>query len=211
MSTAVIIAGGRSTRFEGGDKAVAELAGVPMVRRVGDRLSELVSAVVVNCRADQRARLAAAFDGYPHDVRFAIDTDPDAGPMAGIGQGLRAVTDEFAVVVACDMPFVAPDLVAYLYDAVRGHDAAIPEIDGWYQTTQAVYRADVMASACEQALARGESKVLAPLEALDWTVVPEATLRERGWLDSFRNVNTCEELRAAERDIETPSDSGEAE
>ena len=38
MTTGAIVAGGRSTRFGDRDKAVAELAGVPMIRRVADRL-----------------------------------------------------------------------------------------------------------------------------------------------------------------------------
>jgi molybdopterin-guanine dinucleotide biosynthesis protein A len=199
MQSAVVIAGGQSTRFEEGDKAVADLAGRPMIRRVADRLEPVVSTLVVNCRADQRGAIAAALEGYSHEVRFAIDPDPNAGPMAGIGTGLRAVTDEYAVVVACDMPLVDRDLVEHLFDTAEGHDAAVPRVEEWFQTTQAVYRAEAMAEACDRALARGDSKVLAPLSELDWVVVDEDTLRRAGWLESFKNVNTVEELRSVAR------------
>ncbi len=170
-----------------------------MVRHVADRLASVVDSLVVNCRADQRGRIEDALDGYPLPVRFAVDEATDEGPMAGIGTGLRAVESEYAVVVACDMPFVDPGVVSYLFERAAGHDAAVPKLDdGWYQTTQAVYRADAMADACEAALAAGEHKILAPLDRLDWVVVGEAGLRERGSLDTFENVNTREELRAAE-------------
>jgi molybdopterin-guanine dinucleotide biosynthesis protein A len=119
--------------------------------------------------------------------------------MAGIRTGLREVPDEYAVVVACDMPFVAREFVEYLFDRVVGHDAAVPELDGWYQTTQAVYRAEAMADACDRALERGDSKILAPLDDLDWIVVDHETLAERGWLGTFENVNTRAELREAEQ------------
>ncbi|WP_254536865.1 molybdenum cofactor guanylyltransferase [Halomarina litorea] len=199
MPTGVIVAGGRSTRFGEADKAVASLGGTPMVRHVADRLASVVDSLVVNCRADQRGRIEDALDGYPLPVRFAVDEATDEGPMAGIGTGLRAVESEYAVVVACDMPFVDPGVVSYLFERAAGHDAAVPKLDdGWYQTTQAVYRADAMADACEAALAAGEHKILAPLDRLDWVVVGEAGLRERGSLDTFENVNTREELRAAE-------------
>ena len=198
MPTAVVIAGGFSTRFEGGDKALADLAGVPMIRRVADRLAPVVSTLVVNCRAEQRESLAAAMDGYEHEVRFAVDPDPDAGPMAGIRTGLRESPDEYAAVVACDMPFVDREFVTYLFDRAAGHDAAVPEVDDWYQTTQAVYRAGRMADACDRALERGDSKILAPLEELDWVVVDHGTLAERGWLETFENVNTRGELREVE-------------
>lgn len=195
--TAVVLAGGRATRFEGGDKLLADLAGEPMVRRAVERVATAVDAVVVNCRADQRDALAAALDGVDSTVRFALDPEPDAGPMAGIRTGLRAVDTSYALVVAGDMPFVDGSLVRHLFARAAGHDAAVPQVDGWYQTTQAVYRATAMADACDRALDRGESKVLAPLADLDWVVVGEPTLRANGWLDSFENVNTRAELRAA--------------
>jgi molybdopterin-guanine dinucleotide biosynthesis protein A len=55
-----------------------------------------------------------------------------------------------------------------------------------------------MADACDRALERGDSKILAPLEELDWVVVDHGTLAERGWLETFENVNTRGELREVE-------------
>ncbi|WP_101298177.1 molybdenum cofactor guanylyltransferase [Halegenticoccus soli] len=199
MRSAVVLAGGYSTRFGEADKAVAPLAGTPMIRRVADRLSSATDRLVVNCRREQEARLADALAGYPNPVTFALDPEPDRGPTAGIRTGLRAVDAEYAFVVACDMPFVDPDLVDYLFERAAGRDAAVPRIgDGWFQTTHAVYRARAMADACDAALARGESKVVAPLFDLDYVVVEEEEVRERASLDVFENVNTREELREAE-------------
>ena len=202
MSEAVVLAGGFSTRFEGGDKAVADLAGTPMVRRVADRLAGVVDRLVLNCRDEQVGPIAEALEGYDRPVAFAEDPTPDEGPMAGIMTGLRATRSEYAVVVACDMPFVAPAFVTHLFERARGHDAAVPQVEGdWYQTTQAVYRATPMADACERALARDEHKILAPVEELDWVVVPEEAAREHASTDTFRNVNTREELAAAAADL----------
>jgi molybdopterin-guanine dinucleotide biosynthesis protein A len=123
--------------------------------------------------------------------------------MAGIRTGLRAVESEYAVVVACDMPAVSVDLVELLVERAQGHDAAVPQLeDGWYQTTQAVYRAAPMADACDRALARDEHKILAPLEELDWVVVSEAEVREVASLSTFENVNTRAELREMESMLE---------
>jgi len=197
---AVVLAGGRSTRFEGGDKLLADLAGESLLRRTVDRLAPVVEPVVVNCRGDQREAFGETLAGVDTEVRFAIDPSPDEGPMAGIRTGLRAAPTEFAAVVAGDMPFADPGLVRHLFARVAGHDAAVPRTGEWFQTTQAVYRTGAMADACDRALARGDLKILAPLEDLDWTVVEEATLRANGWLDGFENVNTREDLaEAAER------------
>jgi molybdopterin-guanine dinucleotide biosynthesis protein A len=205
MLAGAIVAGGESTRFGDADKAVADLAGTPMIRRVADRVAPVVDALVVNCRADQRDAIEDAMTGYRLPVSFAIDPEPDQGPMAGIRTAMRGVerdTDAvYGFVAACDMPFVDPGVVELLFERAQGHDAAVPRPDEWYETTHAVYRASAMADACDAALARGERKVIAPLDDLDWVVVEAAALQEHGSLDTFRNVNTREEFERAARDL----------
>jgi molybdenum cofactor guanylyltransferase len=203
MPAGVVVAGGRSTRFGNSDKAVAPLAGVPMIRRVADRVTDAVDELVVNCREDQRTAISDAMADYPRQFHFAIDTDPDTGPVAGIRTGLAACDHDFAVVLACDMPFVDPKIVSYLFDHVTGHDAAVPRLDdGWFQTTHAVYRRDPMVEACDAALARSERRAVAPLFELDYAVVGENDLPERGSLSSFENINTRDEFERAEARLE---------
>ncbi|MEF8779642.1 MAG: molybdenum cofactor guanylyltransferase [Haloferacaceae archaeon] len=206
MQTAVIVAGGRSTRFGTADKAVAELAGTPMIRRVADRIAGVVDAVVLNCRAEQVPAIQEAMEGYPRRVTTAVDPETDRGPMAGIMTGLRGVEslagpETPAFVVACDMPFVDPEFVDYLFGRVEGYDAAVPRLDDrWFQTTHAVYRAGPMADACESALERNERKIIEPLFDLDYVVVEEAEALEYTTRAAFENLNTREEFEeAAER------------
>jgi len=216
MHSAVIIAGGRSTRFGDDDKATAPLAGTPMIRRVADRLEPVVDELVVNCRGDQRAAIEGALSGYSLPISFALDPETDQGPMAGIRNGCRAATGEYSAVVACDMPFVDPDAISYLFGRASGEidppedaddegappfDGAVPRLgDGWYQTTQAVYRPDAMADACDAALERGDRKILAPLEDLSYTVVSEDELTAVTDLETFENLNTKAEFdEAADR------------
>jgi molybdopterin-guanine dinucleotide biosynthesis protein A len=194
----VVVAGGHSTRFGDEDKAVADLLGTPMIRRVADRLAGVVDAIVVNCRTEQVDRIATAMDGYDHAVRFAEDPEPDRGPMAGIRTGLRVVDTRYAVVVACDMPFVDPEFVAYLGERAAGHDAAVPRVGEWFEPTHAVYHADRMADACDRALDRGERRVVAPLEGLDCVVVGDDGISRHADEKTFENVNTEAELEAAE-------------
>ncbi|PSP92921.1 molybdenum cofactor guanylyltransferase [Halobacteriales archaeon QS_4_62_28] len=198
MRGGLIVAGGRSTRFGEEDKALATLAGTPMIRRVADRIGRVVDSLVVNCRADQIDPIRDALTDYDLDTTVAPDEKPDKGPVAGIATGLRAVESEYAVVVACDMPFIDPDFVSYLFDRVAGHDAAVPRPDEWFQTTQAVYRADAMAEACEGALARGEHRVVEPINTLDYVVVDRTEIEARTSLTTFENLNTREAFEAAQ-------------
>jgi len=197
--TGVVVAGGRSTRFGDADKAVAPLAGTPMIRRVVDRLRSVVDELVVNCRADQRDAIADALSGFSLPVSFALDEHEDEGPMSGIRTGLRAASGEYAVVVACDMPFVDSGFVEYLFERAAGVDAAVPRVDEWFQTTQAVYRAEAMADACDEALAAGKHKIIEPLFELDYAIVEESDVEAHSanGLRTFENLNTREEFDAA--------------
>jgi molybdopterin-guanine dinucleotide biosynthesis protein A len=197
MRASLVLAGGRSTRFGDSDKAVAELAGTPMIRRVVDRVAGVVSEVVINCRADQVDAIRDALVGSGFDPTFAVDREPDEGPMAGIARGLEAVSAEYTFVVACDMPFVDPEFAEFLFEQAAGSDAAVPRPEEWYQTTQAVYRTAAMAEACRRALDRGAGRIVAPLEDLDVAVVDGDEIRQVASTDTFDNINTREEFAAA--------------
>lgn len=200
MRSGVIIAGGRATRFGDTDKAVAELAGVPMVRRVADRLVEVVDEVVVNCRPEQTGAIREAMRDYPLAVSYAEDEIPDQGPVAGIRNGLAGVGGTCGFVVACDMPFVDPAVASFLFDRIDSHDAAVPRLDdGWFQTTQAVYRTEAMVQACDIALKQGNPRILDPLDELDYVVVEQEELEAVASTRTFENINTRKEFEAAQK------------
>lgn len=197
MSAGVVIAGGRSTRFGEHDKAVAPLAGTPMIRRVVDRIVDCVDELIINCRTEQVDAIESALEGGPSPT-FARDETPDEGPVAGIATGLSAADAEYAFVVACDMPFVDPEFVEYLFERAQGHDAAVPRPDEWFQTTHAVYRTDAMATACERALERGDHRVVEALFDIDYVVVERDEITTRTSMETFENLNTRAEFEAAE-------------
>jgi molybdopterin-guanine dinucleotide biosynthesis protein A len=199
VRSAVVLAGGRSTRFGNGDKAVADLAGTPMVRRVADRVTAAVDEVVLNCRVDQEPALRGALDGVGVPVSVALDPEPDRGPTAGLAAGLDAAEGEYAAVVACDMPFVDSAFLDALFERADGHDAAVPRPGEWYQTTQAVYRTDSVADACERVLRDedADGRILTALADLDVVAVDRNAVEEYASMRTFENVNTREELRAA--------------
>lgn len=191
----VVVAGGRSTRLGDREKAVVEIAGRPLVARVADSLSAVADELVVNCRTDQREAIAGAL--AEHDPTFAIDEHPDRGPVAGIATGLRAADCHYAAVVACDLPFLDPDLLAYLFERAAGNDAAVPKPAEWFEPMHAVYRPAPMADACEAALEEGDVRIIEPLFTLDYEVVERRDLVAHGSLTSFESVDTPADLRDA--------------
>ncbi|MGM0372063.1 MAG: molybdenum cofactor guanylyltransferase [Halobacteriota archaeon] len=205
MGAGVLVCGGGSTRFGDRDKVCADLAGRPLVRHVADRIEPVVDELIVNCRAAQADCLEAALSGYSVPVRFALDEIEDAGPMHGMEQGLAATESEYAVVVACDMPFVDPEFVAALFEIAADHEAVLPRHGegNWYQPLQAVYHADAMVASIRAAVADGVERPISP--ALDLDVVTIEGDRLRGLTDerTFFNVNTQADLERAEQLLET--------
>lgn len=182
------------------DKAVVEVAGTPLVRHVAERLLDVTDRLIVNCRGDQREAIEEALSGL--EPRFAIDSEPDRGPVAGIKTGLEAVETDYAAVVAVDLPLLDPDLVSYLIERARGHDAAVPRPNEWFEPLHAVYRAAPMIESCEAALETPHPRILDPLSSLDWVVIDRADLRAHGSLDSFEGVDTPADVQWATEQLQ---------
>ena len=49
----------------------------------------------------------------PKDAKTAVDIYADSGSLGGIFTGLTAATNEWGLVVACDMPFLNGGLMTY--------------------------------------------------------------------------------------------------
>jgi len=202
-STGVVLAGGRSTRFEGGDKALAVVDGTPMLARVVGRLGAATDAVVVNCRDDQRAAFERALADVDVPVRFAIDDRPDEGPLVGLDTVLAAVSAPRVLVVACDIPFLDPGFLDALLAAVDGEagspDAAVPvDATGFATPTCAAYRTDALAASVTDALAAGSLRLRDALEELDVrTVTPDEFGASRHALADVDTRADLQQLRSA--------------
>src|SRR5262245_9382187 len=107
---AVILAGGRSLRM-GRPKATLSLGGLPLLAHVVRAVGALVSEIVVVGAADQEIVLDVDA-GAP--VRIVHDRVRNAGPLPAVARGLEAVDADAAFVLACDAPFVRPDVLRYL-------------------------------------------------------------------------------------------------
>ena len=200
--TGVVLAGGYSTRFGEQDKALAPVAGEPMLVRVVTRLSDAVDSLVVNCRGDQRQAFPSVLDGVAPrtPIRFALDSTPDRGPLAGILSAFKGIEGEYAAVVACDMPGVDTVFLSALFERAAGHDAAVPEReDGTLQPVQAVYRVDSMRTIASELLAADRRSLHAALDELDTVVVSAADVAALTDPWTLTDVNTTTERDAFER------------
>ncbi len=196
MRSGIILAGGRSTRFGGGEKSLKPVNGRPMICHVREAVRPIVDEVVFSFRDEgQRDRVFPYLSGSGDPVVY--DELHDIGPLAGVMRALEAARGEYVVIVACDMPFVNPRAIELLFERARGHDAAVPRDAGSFlEPLHAVYRREPMIRAVEQALRAGERRIAAPLKYLkDVVYVPADEIRKVDpGLKTFLNVNRAEDL-----------------
>ena len=132
--SAIILAGGLSRRL-GRDKAIEPIAGEPIIARVIKRLASLTDETVVVVNNAARAKELP----LPDDTKIAVDIYPDSGSLGGIFSGLAAADSDWGFVVACDMPFLDPRLIAHMLTLRCGYDAVVPMLDGYPEPTHAAY------------------------------------------------------------------------
>ena len=111
--TALILAGGKSTRF-GADKARHAVEGQAMIARVAEAVGAVAAEVLISV-----GEAGAVYD-VPMS-RQVVDRYAGAGPLAGLHAGLEAAETPWLLAVACDMPFVTAEVFAALL-AARGPD-----------------------------------------------------------------------------------------
>lgn len=186
--TGVVQAGGKSTRMGGRPKALIQLGGRSIVERVVAALTPVVDDVLVVTNTPE----LYAFLGLP----MVADVYPDHGSLGGIYSGLSAA-GEIAFTVACDMPFLHPEVVRLVVARAGEGDVVIPRVGEQYETMHAAY-----GKAClphiEERLRAGRLKIVGFFDRVRVVEIGEAEIaRFRDPAVAFMNVNTPDELERA--------------
>jgi len=108
---AVLLAAGSSTRFSGGNKLLAEVAGRPLIAwTVAAFLASRADQVIVVTGPEPHA-IASALSGMP--VRFVENPDHLSGMGGSIAVGVAALSGDSSGVLICpgDMPGVTAELI----------------------------------------------------------------------------------------------------
>src|SRR3989442_4673922 len=100
VDTALILAGGSSTRFRA-PKALVEVAGKPMVQRVFEAVSPFADQVIVSI-AD--SSMADALRRFISSAEYAVDERRGMGPIEGIRRGIGIARGERLPVATFDGP-----------------------------------------------------------------------------------------------------------
>ncbi len=168
-TTAVILAGGASSRF-GSPKGLAPLRGRPLVRWVAESAGAAAGHVVVVLApgADETPwREAIGATATSDRFRVVHDEDRHHGPVAGVAAALPNVGTAFTFLLGADMPLVRPDLLLGLMERLVGHDAVAFHLEGWWQPLPALWRTASLREATEAARADGIGSLHEVLDRVD--------------------------------------------
>ncbi len=189
----IVLAGGRSRRMEGRDKALIAVDGRTLLERAIAGLSPQVGPFAVNANS---AAVRAAAGG----VSVLEDTIPGhAGPLAGVLAGLdwareRTPAVQWLATVPVDAPLFPADLVARLAAAVTasGADVACATSGGRLHPVFGLWPVGSAEAMRRALVAEGLRRVTDWLDrvrvvAVEWPATP---------VDPFLNLNTPGDLAA---------------
>jgi molybdopterin-guanine dinucleotide biosynthesis protein A len=191
-ATAIVLAGGRSSRF-GTDKLAVDVDGEPLLYRAIRAVSDVCAEVLV---VGPPAGLPVGVPQVaPARLRVILDTVAYEGPLVALAHASRAATVDRLLLVGGDMPALVPVLLQRLlaWDApLQG--ACLLLGDKVQPTPLGLDRAATLERSTGL-LAAGRRSLRALLASLDLERIPEAEWRA---LDpdarSLRDIDRPEDL-----------------
>jgi len=185
---AFILAGGASSRM-GTDKSQLLIERQTFTERIAETLFKLTDSVSIV--------------GGPSQLTLPSIPDiyQQCGALGGLHAAFSACKREWAIVVACDLPFVTAELFSFLGEMRVDHDAVVPiQLDARPQPLCALYRVDPCRQRAAQVIEAGRRRPLYLLEVVRTCWVHFDDLRNLAQAHSFFvNINTPEDYDEAIR------------
>jgi molybdopterin-guanine dinucleotide biosynthesis protein A len=175
---AIVLAGGRSSRLGGVDKASLVVGGATL-------LDHAVGVV----RGASRIVVVGPPRKTTLPVAWAREEPPGGGPVAAIAAALPLVEADITVVLACDMPGLRAETVSALVAvsaAAGDHDGALVSAAGRRQPLAAAYRTAALRSAVRalpSASGVAVRDLIAPLTLAEIAADPGQTADIDTWAD----------------------------
>lgn len=203
--SAFILTGGASSRM-GKAKGLLEFGGEPLIIRIARTMEPLVSSVTAVGPSERYAALGLQ---VIEDQKFGIvdEGGERPGPLAGIASALSASPTDWNLIVACDLPYLSREWVAWLLARTKVSSGQIimPRTEGGPEPLAAVYRREC-AEPIIAALHRGIRKVT---DATAQLRTEFATEGEWSHIDPdgrvLRNMNSPEDYEEARKWLESRS------
>jgi len=191
MLTIAVQAGGESRRM-GSNKALMDFLGQPLISRILERVSPLADELLVTTNR-------------PQDFEFLQmpvfpDIIPGRGALGGLYTALNFAKQPLVAVLACDMPFVNPDLLNAEKELLikTQADIVIPQLDGGLEPFHAIYRRDACLKPVQSAISNRKWRADAWFDQVQLVLFSiQEIINYDPLLLSFKNINTPDDYQNA--------------
>lgn len=182
--TAVILAGGFSSRMNHDNKAFLKMGKESLIEIILRQVSAFDEILIVSNTPEDYASLG---------VRTVTDIIPQKGPLGGIHSGLTRARNHYSIVLPCDMPFIRSEVLLYLARQAEGYDAVVPKLDDQYQPLCSVYSKTCI-DPIKYCLENDIRKITKLYKMIQVKEIPASELQVFGDPETFfRNINDPEE------------------
>ena len=175
--TAVILAGGKSTRMKQ-DKALVKINKKTLLQHQIELLKPIFSKILISANIN-----------YNYNYPIINDTHTNIGPIGGIYSILQKTSTSKAFIIAVDMPFITSKIINTLIDNSKNYDITTPIINGKLEPTCAIYTQNCI-SKIEQQITSKNYKLLDLIDKCNTNYIKFETDN----LKHFKNLNTPNDL-----------------
>jgi molybdenum cofactor guanylyltransferase len=181
--TAIILAGGKSTRMQT-EKGLVSFGGKMIIEHVMEALKKITQNIII-----VTANPAYKQFGYPC---FA-DKMENKGPLGGIYTGLIHSSAQKNLVVGCDMPFLSVNVLSGLVNNSNDEDVLLTEHLGKAEPLCSIYDRNCIPH-FKTLIGQNQLKITDALKGLKTSVT---SFDKEEWFkgNEFTNINSIDELR----------------
>jgi molybdopterin-guanine dinucleotide biosynthesis protein A len=182
---AIVLAGGTARRLGGVDKPQLRVAGRSLLDRAVAAVADAEQIVVVG-----------PVQPVDRDVTFCREDPPGGGPVAAIAAGLPATSADLVVVLAADLPWIAPAIPVLVGAVPASGPAVLVDASGRPNHLAAAWRRSQLSAALDRLGPPGGTA----MRALVADLAPEYIWDGGGWGRDCDTWDDVAEARAGKDD-----------
>lgn len=188
-ATAIILAGGKSTRMGGEDKSLLPVDGKPLIEHISDQLKGHFEEVLIGANDPEKYAFL--------NLRVIPDIEAGKGPLMGILSCLDASDSELNFITACDIPEMNIRLIRRMINLASDADIVMPVSEpDKYEPLYAMYRKSV-AGFARKVLDNNKHRII---ELFNHVRVKFTGLNEDYW---YQNLNLKDDYHSYVKKRET--------
>jgi len=182
--SAIILAGGKSSRMNYKDKGLLCVKNQQIIKFVINHLSKNCAEIIISANQNNSKYAAFGYQVYP-DIDFI-----DMGPLGGIYQCLQYVKYPYVIISPCDTPILPDNYVIQLLQALTQQqaDIAVSEINQQIQPAHLLIKTTLKTD-IKNYLETGQRSLHGWLKRHKYTCVPFT--KNKG---EFLNLNSEKEI-----------------